>query len=233
MDFNTVVSSGLSVGVPGTPALWDLAARDFGTRRLADLLATGRAAGPHGVHGRPDLPRPDRAERRPVRQVPRHRHGVPARRQAARGRVGVHEPGHGQGLRRAPPQGRQRPLPGRARRGRSSRRPAHRTPPTASASWVVRSPARDLADYSALKKAPVHSTYEGLDVYGMPVPSSGGIAVAEILNLMRDYELRTGIKTLRGRATSTTCTGSARPPRPRSPTATATSATFPACRSRS
>ena len=53
----------------------------------------------------------------------------------------------------------------------------------------------DLADYEALKKAPVHSTYKGLDVYGMPVPSSGGIAVAEILNLMRDYEQRTGTKT--------------------------------------
>ena len=38
MDFDTVVSSGLSVGVPGTPALWDVAARTFGTRRLSDLL---------------------------------------------------------------------------------------------------------------------------------------------------------------------------------------------------
>ena len=54
---------------------------------------------------------------------------------------------------------------------------------------------KDLADYEALKKAPVHSTYKGLDVYGMPIPSSGGIAIAEILNLMRDYEQRTGLKT--------------------------------------
>ena len=44
MDFNTVVSSGLSVGVPGTPALWDAAARDFGTRRLADA-ARSRPSG--------------------------------------------------------------------------------------------------------------------------------------------------------------------------------------------
>jgi len=35
----TVVSSGLSVGVPGTPALWDLAARRYGTRSLSMLLA--------------------------------------------------------------------------------------------------------------------------------------------------------------------------------------------------
>jgi gamma-glutamyltranspeptidase/glutathione hydrolase len=36
--FADVVSSGLSVGVPGPPALWDKAARQFGTRPLCDLL---------------------------------------------------------------------------------------------------------------------------------------------------------------------------------------------------
>src|SRR4051812_7926161 len=41
LDFNTVVSSGLSVGVPGTLAVWDTAARRFGTRSLARLLAPG------------------------------------------------------------------------------------------------------------------------------------------------------------------------------------------------
>src|SRR6478752_436172 len=35
--FADVVSSGLSVGVPGTPALWDTAARQFVTRPLRDL----------------------------------------------------------------------------------------------------------------------------------------------------------------------------------------------------
>jgi gamma-glutamyltranspeptidase/glutathione hydrolase len=53
----------------------------------------------------------------------------------------------------------------------------------------------DLRDYRALVKAPIHSTYKDLDVYGMPVPSSGGIAVAEILNLMVAYEERTGTAT--------------------------------------
>src|SRR6476659_3672114 len=36
--FADVVSSGLSVGVPGTPALWEEAARQFGTRSIRDLL---------------------------------------------------------------------------------------------------------------------------------------------------------------------------------------------------
>ena len=53
----------------------------------------------------------------------------------------------------------------------------------------------DLRAYRALTRAPIHSEYKGYDVYGMPVPSSGGIAVAEILNLIEAYEDRTGVAT--------------------------------------
>src|SRR3954470_8729206 len=38
MDFQTVVNSGLSVGVPGTPALWAKALRDYGTLSLNAAL---------------------------------------------------------------------------------------------------------------------------------------------------------------------------------------------------
>ena len=61
----------------------------------------------------------------------------------------------------------------------------------------------------------------------MPVPSSGGIAVAEILNLIGHTSSAPALKTVRGRPTPSTCTGSPRRRRPRSPTATATSATCP------
>src|SRR5688572_7207589 len=48
LTFATVVSSGLSVGVPGTPAVWDEAARRFGTRRLSTLLAPAEALARRG-----------------------------------------------------------------------------------------------------------------------------------------------------------------------------------------
>ena len=38
MNFATVVTSGLSIGVPGTPALWDKALRDYGTLSLNAAL---------------------------------------------------------------------------------------------------------------------------------------------------------------------------------------------------
>jgi len=49
--------------------------------------------------------------------------------------------------------------------------------------------ADDLATYTAPERAPVHSTYRGLDVFGMGPPSSGGIATAEALNILEGYDL--------------------------------------------
>jgi gamma-glutamyltranspeptidase/glutathione hydrolase len=48
----------------------------------------------------------------------------------------------------------------------------------------------DLANYEARIRQPVRSTYRGYDIYGMPPPSSGGIAVAEALNILEGYELK-------------------------------------------
>jgi gamma-glutamyltranspeptidase/glutathione hydrolase len=48
----------------------------------------------------------------------------------------------------------------------------------------------DLAAYSAPLRAPTHVTYEGLDVYGMAPPSSGGITVGESLNILSNFDLR-------------------------------------------
>jgi gamma-glutamyltranspeptidase/glutathione hydrolase len=47
----------------------------------------------------------------------------------------------------------------------------------------------DLRAYTAPERAPVHSTYRGLDVYGMGPPSSGGLTIAEALNILEGYDL--------------------------------------------
>jgi gamma-glutamyltranspeptidase/glutathione hydrolase len=48
----------------------------------------------------------------------------------------------------------------------------------------------DLANYEARIRQPVHSTYRGYDLYGMAQPSSGGVAVAEALNILEGYDLK-------------------------------------------
>lgn len=48
----------------------------------------------------------------------------------------------------------------------------------------------DLASYHAVEQPPVHGTYRGYDVYGMAPPSSGGIAIIEMLNVLEGYDLK-------------------------------------------
>ena len=47
----------------------------------------------------------------------------------------------------------------------------------------------DLARYEARERTPVHGTYRGYDVISMPPPSSGGIAIVEMLNILEGYDL--------------------------------------------
>ena len=50
--------------------------------------------------------------------------------------------------------------------------------------------AADLADYRAVPRLPIRSTFRGLDVYGMGPPSSGGIVVAQMLNVLERFDLK-------------------------------------------
>jgi gamma-glutamyltranspeptidase / glutathione hydrolase len=48
----------------------------------------------------------------------------------------------------------------------------------------------DLAAYVPKKRAPVRGTYRGFEVLSMPPPSSGGIALVEMLNVLEGYDLK-------------------------------------------
>ena len=49
----------------------------------------------------------------------------------------------------------------------------------------------DLAGYRVPQRAPTHVNYRGLDVYGMPPSSSGGLTVGEALNILSGFPLST------------------------------------------
>ena len=55
-----------------------------------------------------------------------------------------------------------------------------------------RSPAGTCATTACGRRRRRCSTYRGLEVVGMPVPSSGGLAVGEALNLLEAYDAKTG-----------------------------------------
>lgn len=49
--------------------------------------------------------------------------------------------------------------------------------------------AADLADYSVKERRPLRTTYRGYEIIAMPPPSSGGICLAEILNILELRDL--------------------------------------------
>lgn len=48
----------------------------------------------------------------------------------------------------------------------------------------------DLANYAAKERAPIKGTFYGYDIIGMPPPSSGGIALVEMLNMLEALNLQ-------------------------------------------
>ncbi|MET3076488.1 gamma-glutamyltransferase [Pantoea leporis] len=48
---------------------------------------------------------------------------------------------------------------------------------------------QDLAAYRAVERKPVSGTYRGYEVFSMPPPSSGGIHIVQILNILENFDL--------------------------------------------
>ena len=49
--------------------------------------------------------------------------------------------------------------------------------------------AADLAHYEVKEREPIRGTYRGYEIVSSPPPSSGGIALLEILNMLEGYDL--------------------------------------------
>ena len=49
--------------------------------------------------------------------------------------------------------------------------------------------ADDLRNYRAIERPVVRGSYRGYDIISMPPPSSGGVALVEMLNILEGYDL--------------------------------------------
>ncbi|MGM8888612.1 gamma-glutamyltransferase, partial [Psychrobacter sp. 1U2] len=49
---------------------------------------------------------------------------------------------------------------------------------------------QDLANYEAIAREPVKGDYRGYEIVSMPPPSSGGIHIVQILNILEGYPLK-------------------------------------------
>src|SRR6185312_15471857 len=48
---------------------------------------------------------------------------------------------------------------------------------------------KDLASYKSVIRAPVRGSYQGYEIIGMGPPTSGGVAMIEMLNILERFDL--------------------------------------------
>ena len=191
LDFASVVSSGLSVGVPGTPALWEKAAQKFGTRSLRDLLRPAERLAERGFVVDETFAQQTRDNETRFRRFPETaRTFLPGNAVPAVGTT-FRNPDLARAYRTLRLEGVDALYEGRLGRAVVDAAQRPRTAPGVSV-YEGQITRDDLRRYRALLREPTRSSYRGLTVYGMPVPSSGGIAVGESLNLIEAYDRQTG-----------------------------------------
>jgi gamma-glutamyltranspeptidase/glutathione hydrolase len=193
LPFDTAVTSGLSVGVPGTLASWDSALRRFGTRSLGDLLRPAIGIADRGFTVDQEF------QDQVATNADRFKDIVPTRRLFL---PGGQPPAVGSTFRNPDLAETYRTI---ARRGpdwlyrgelgKEITQTVQHPPVDPAATRVVRPglmETADLAHYTAPARTPTHVTYRGLDVYGMAPPSSGGSTVGEALNILENFPLSRG-----------------------------------------
>lgn len=49
----------------------------------------------------------------------------------------------------------------------------------------------DLVAAAPIERAPIHATYRGIDIFGPPPPASSGVHIAQMLNVLEGFDLKT------------------------------------------
>lgn len=185
-----LVTSGVSVGVPGTLATWQRALDRWGTRALARSLRPAESLARRGFVVDPTF----RSQVQQNKQ--RFEAFTSTRRLYLRG---GHAPRVGATFRNPDLADTYRLVAARGPRALYRGRLAGeivravRTPPTTSRTDLPVPPGsmvrHNLRRYRVVDRAPTHSDYRGLDVYGIAPSSSGGSTVGEALDILEQFDL--------------------------------------------
>lgn len=190
IPFDDVVTSGLGVGTPGTPATWKTALDRWGSRSLAQVLRPAEKLARNGFTV-------DETFRRQTADNEARFRDFPAS-------ADLYLPGG-----RLPVVGSTMKNPDLARTyhelatkgvdtlyqgalGRDIVRTVRKPPVRPGADREVRPgdlTTGDLRAYEVRDEAPTRTSYRGLDVYGMGPSSSGGTSVAEALNILENSDV--------------------------------------------
>ncbi len=191
LPFNDARFSGLSAGVPGTPATWARALRVYGTMSLRETLKPGIKVAERGFAVDPTFFSQVDAVKGFFDDVPSTARiyldgdGSPRDLGAT-----IRNPDMAKAYERMAREGvREGFYDGPIARAMVA---AATNPSTASTSDHTWRPGvmtlDDVRGYTAPERPPTVSRYRDLDVFGMGPPSSGGVAVGEVLNILDGYD---------------------------------------------
>ncbi|ATL86295.1 gamma-glutamyltransferase [Streptomyces malaysiensis subsp. malaysiensis] len=190
LPFADAVTSGLSIGTPGTPATWNDALRNWGTRSLGQVLGPAERLADDGFTV-------DATFRQQTADNEARFKDFPATAELFL--PGGKLPAVGSTFRN-PDLARTYALLAKkgvgaiykGELGRDIVDTVRKPPVDPKAQRVVRAgdlTAEDLRAYGTKRQAPTRTSYRGLDVYGMAPSSSGGTSVAEALNILERTDL--------------------------------------------
>ncbi|MBN6542807.1 gamma-glutamyltransferase, partial [Actinacidiphila bryophytorum] len=190
LAFADAVTSGRSVGVPGTAATWQTALDAWGTRSLGEVLRPAEAIARKGFTVDATFNSQTAANQDRFKDFPATAAlFLPGGQPPAVGST-LHNPQLARTYEELGARGIGAIYHGDI--GADIVRTVRRPPVDPAATRVVRAgdlTAADLASYTAKKQPPTHTAYRGLDVYGPAPSSSGGTTVGEALNILEDTDL--------------------------------------------
>ncbi|MGW2518286.1 gamma-glutamyltransferase [Streptomyces sp. NPDC001617] len=190
LAFADAVSSGLSVGTPGTPATWQTALDQWGSRRLGTVLKPAERIARNGFVVDDTFRSQTSANETRFRYFPdtarlflpggqlpvvgsTFRNPELAKTYEELGKKGIGAIYHGD-------------------LGKAIVNTVNHPPVDPSSGWNARAgqlSEKDLAAYRAKVQAPTRTSYRGLGVYSIAPSSSGGTTVGEALNILEDTDL--------------------------------------------
>ncbi len=191
LPFEQARRSGLSVGVPGLVAQWAEAVRAYGTKSFGSDLRPAADVAQHGFTVNADFQQQEQASLPDLQSFTSSRKLflTPSGQPLPVGST-LRNPDLARTYRELAKYGPSYLYGGPL--GADVARTVNHPPVSGTSEFPIRPghmTVQDLRNYTAPRRNPTHVNYRGLDVYGMPPSSSGGLTVGEALNILSRFPL--------------------------------------------
>ena len=189
IDFDTAIASGNAVGVPGTVRGWHDALARYGSMSFKQVLAPAIAVARQGFPVSETFNRMTTENERKFRLFSSTSQLYLKNGKALPVGTLLKNPGMAKAYAEIAARGQAAFYSGPMARAMVA---TVNAPPVAQGVKVRpgNMTMADLANYESRIRQPIKSTYRGYELYGMPLPSSGAVTIAQALNILEAYDFK-------------------------------------------